>query len=180
MFTIPVNQGLIEYSKYLLRRADFGEGAMWRKGNPEEQLTGLIGESVIRNIFNKPLISPEDGCDEGFDLTINDYTYDVKTMGRIIDPRLEFVNNLIKDQVSRKTDRYIFCSLNKTTFNLTICGWIEKPIFLAKAKLYKKNERRYRTDGTFFETKADLLELENYDLNTSESLEAFKQQLEGI
>ena len=47
---------------------------------------------------------------------------------------------------------------------MTICGWISKADFFKKAKLYKQGSRRYREDGTHFETKADLYEIKQQDL----------------
>lgn len=179
MFKVPIKQDIVEYCKYLLRRANFGKRDT-ANGSPEEQLTGLIGQQTLLDIFHKPLMTYEKGFDGGVDLSINKLSYDVKTMGRTIDPHDDYVNNLIALQANYKVDRYIFCSLNKITYDLTICGWINKVKFFDKANFYDKGTKRYRTDGTYFETKADLYEIENYKLNQASNVLEFKQQLEGI
>ena len=66
------------------------------------------------------------GFDGGIDLTINNKTYDVKTMGRTSYPKDNYVNNLVGMQAKYNVDRYIFCSLHKKDKVLTICGWIDK------------------------------------------------------
>ena len=179
MFQIRVQSDIEEYCKYILRRANFGQRSE-ANGSPEEQLTGIIGQQVLLDVFHKPLLTYENGFDGGVDLTINGLTYDVKTMGRNCDPQDDYVNNLIALQANYKVDRYIFCSYNKLTNMLSVCGWINKSKFFDKANFYDKGTRRYRTDGTYFETKADLYEIENYRLNQADNLIQFKQQLEGI
>ena len=179
MFSVPVKADIVEYCKYLLRRANFGKRDQ-ANGSPDEQLTGLIGQQTLLDIFHKPLMVYENGFDGGVDLEINKYTYDVKTMGRTTDPLDHYVNNLIALQANYKVDRYIFCSLNKNTDHLTICGWISKVRFFDEANKYEKGTKRFRTDGTYFETKADLYEIENLKLNQASNVVEFKQQLEGI
>jgi hypothetical protein len=48
---------------------------------------------------------------------------------------------------------------------LTICGWIDKNDFIEKASFYNKGTVRTRSDNTSFQTKADLYELQNKELN---------------
>ena len=54
---------------------------------------------------------------------------------------------------------------------MTVCGWISKNDFFKKATLYKQGTRRYRENGTHFETKADLYEIKQRDLNKIDSTE---------
>ena len=85
-------------------------------------------------------------------------------MGRTTDVRSNYVNNFIGLQMKFNTDLYIFCSLNKNTEELTICGWIPKSEFVKKASFYPKGTIRRRSDGTTFSTFADLYEIQNTEL----------------
>ena len=117
------------------------------------------------------LIDGADGCDGGEDINYRGLVIDVKTMGRTVDVRLGFVNNFIALQMGFNTDLYIFCSLNKRNYELTVCGWIPKSEFLKKAKLYPQGTIRTRTDGSTFRTFADLYEIGNEDLIDVSSFE---------
>ena len=60
---------------------------------------------------------------------------------------------------------------------LTVCGWLPKNELEEKAAFYKKGTRRYRSDKTWFRTKADLYEIPNKKLSTVKSPDDLKQQL---
>ena len=132
-------------------------------GNKEEQFVGLIGEIMIKEVFN---VQHEwsVGFDGGFDFEYKGLKIDVKTMGRNVDIKDFYVNNFIGFQKNFDCDIYIFCSLNKKTNELTICGYETKIELLKKATLYKKGDVRTRSNGTTFEMKADTYEIKNSDL----------------
>jgi len=133
-------------------------------GNKEEQLTGILGQNIICNALNIPLMVG-DGFDGGVDITLNDSTIDIKTMGRNVYPKSYYVNNLIASQLKYNVGNYLFCSYHKKDNVLTVCGWIDKQGFKDKAKFYKEGEVRTRSNGTSFITKADLYEIKNKELN---------------
>lgn len=149
-------------------------------GNKKQQVRGLIGQCMVMDSlgFDLPKISHEH--DGGIDLNYHGLTIDVKTMGRNCDPKPEFVNNVIGLQTHFNVDAYIFCSLNREDVSLTICGWILKKEFLKRAFFTPKNGQRTRSDGTKFETKADLYEIENNRLNDVVSIDDLKLQLKQI
>ena len=164
MFDIYVSSEIISYVENLIQNYNFGQRG-FADGNSEEQKTGIIGQTVVQELFNKGRPSGGGGFDNGIDFVFDDKKIDVKTMGRTVKPEMNFVNNFIGLQKDYKTDIIIFCSFNKNNNQLTICGWITKNNFFNKAKLYPQGTKRFRRDGTFFFTKADLYELENKDLN---------------
>ncbi len=145
----------------------------------EQQLTGIIGQSVIMNMFGLGYIDGSTGFDDGVDINFHGIKVDVKTMGRTTDVRDYYVNNFIGLQINFNTDVYIFCSFNKTNRKLTVCGWIKKDDFLRKSSFYPKGTFRTRSDGTAFKTFADLYEISNKDLNDVDSIEELKSQIKN-
>ena len=176
MFKIKVDESLIEYCKSQVEKYNFGKRVS-ANGNKEQQLTGIIGQSVVMNLFNQGNVNGADGFDGGVDILYNNKTIDVKTMGRNTEVKLNYTNNFLKLQDYFKTEIYIFCSYHKTKKELTLCGWIEKSDFINKRKYYPKGTERKRFDGTTFKTFADLFEIDNKDLNQVNNIEELKQQL---
>lgn len=172
MYSVPIKQNVITYCKELLKTTNFGQRGV-DDGNYLEQLRGIIGQSVILDLLDLPPLEPA-GFDGGVDMIWNQKRYDIKSMGRNCAPKPYFVNNLIGHQKDYTVDRYMFLSLNRNDLMLTICGWIDKKDFFNTASFYPKNTKRTRSDGTFFNTKADLYELENSKLNQINNLQELK------
>jgi hypothetical protein len=176
MFTVVVEHTLIEHCKTVLAKHNFGK-RFTANGTKEQQLTGIIGQSVVMDFFDKGFVDGLSGFDEGVDLVFNNKTIDVKTMGRTTSVKPGYTNNFLKLQDYFKTDIYIFCSYNKKKQVLTICGWISKEDFIQKRRFYPKGSIRTRFDGTTFTTFADLYEIDNTDLNNVNSITDLKKQL---
>ena len=138
-------------------------------GSKQEAYVGLLGECAVHQIF-KGNMKFADGFDGGFDFEHKDLKIDVKTMGRTVDPKPDFVNNFIAYQKNLKADAFIFCSLNKRTYELTICGWITKEDLIEKAEKFTKGTVRERSDGSTFKLKAPTYEIKNTDLKPIETL----------
>ena len=164
MFSIQVSEDLIKYCEKCLEIRNFGKRTE-ANGSKEQQLTGIIGQSVVMDLFGLGYVNPYEGFDNGVDLEYSGFTIDVKTMGRSTKPRPEFTNNFIKFQDDFDTDIYIFCSLDKIENALTVCGWIGKDEFKLRRNEYKKGTIRKRNDGTTFELKTDSFEINNNQLN---------------
>ena len=177
MFKIQVSERIVEHCKRQIQLYNFGQRRT-ANGTPEQQLTGIIGQCAIMEKFGLDLIDGADGCDDGQDINFKGLVVDVKTMGRTVDVRPDFVNNFISLQLRFNTDLYIFCSLNKRNNELTICGWIPKSEFLQKANLYPEGTIRTRTDGSTFKTFADLYEIKNRDLYDVNSFEELTKSIE--
>jgi hypothetical protein len=133
-------------------------------GSKEEQYVGLLGEVKVKQLLN---IDTEliNGFDGGFDLEYKNKRIDVKTMGRTVDVKPYYVNNFISYQKDFDCDIYIFCSLNKKTSNLTVCGWVTKNELLERSKFYEEGTVRTRTNQTTFILKAPTYEIQNNKLN---------------
>ena len=81
-------------------------------GNKEEQFVGLIGEVLTKKLFKKQH-KFENGFDGGYDFIHRTKKVDVKTMGRNVDVKMNYVNNFIGFQSHFDCDIYVFCSINK-------------------------------------------------------------------
>ena len=176
MLTIKVEPALFEHCQELVKVVNFGNRHT-ANGNPEQQLTGIIGQSVVMQAFGIPILDGSSGFDNGIDLVINSKKIDVKTMGRTTDVKKSYTNNFLKLQDYFQTDIYIFCSYHKTKQEVTICGWISKKDFGSKRKLFPKGSIRTRQDGSTFTTFSDLYEIDNVDLNDVNSIDDLKLQL---
>ena len=162
MFKIQVSDSVIDHCKKQIAKYNFGQ-RFTANGNAEQQLTGIIGQSVVMNLFG-----------------LENVNGDVKTMGRTTDVRKNYTNNFLKLQDYFKTEVYIFCSYNKINKELTICGWIEKDAFVKKRKFFPKGTIRTRTDGSTFNTFADLYEIDIIDINDVSDAESLINQLNKL
>ena len=171
MLAVKIKKKIVEKSEIILKKINLGQRGI-ADGNYEEQKIGLIGQLTIYDLLNiEPQKFRSSGFDGGYDLILNNKKIDIKTMGRKVKMKDHYVHNFIGLQKEYENDLYIFCSYNKTTEMLEICGWISKKDFFEKCKFYKKGTKRYRDDGTFFPTKADLYEIENSKLISIKSKE---------
>ena len=175
MFSVPLDKNITDHVKWLCKYVNYGQRGEF-DGSLRQQMIGLAGQCHVMDMmgFELPKVTHE--ADGGVDINYNGLTLDVKTMERKVEPKPNYVNNVVGLQSHYKTNAYIFCSLNTQNKMLTVCGWIDKPTFLDLATFTPKGQKRYRSDGSTFEAKADLYELENSSLNQLNSI----QELKGI
>lgn len=176
MFDVVVSQDVIEYARCLVARGDFGHRGR-ADGSREQQLTGLIGQTVVHDLFGVERPTYGERSDGGVDLVFAGIRMDVKTTGRNVRPQPHYVSSLLRVQVRSRAEALLFCSLNKRQRVLTICGWMGKGEFLKRANLYARGTLRVRDDGTSFVTKAAQYEMRNSDLNAADCLDALKRSL---
>jgi len=179
MFKIQVSDSVIDHCKKQIATYNFGQ-RYTANGNPEQQLTGIIGQSVVMDLFGLGRVNGAEGFDNGVDILFNNKKIDVKTMGRTTDVRRNYTNNFLKLQDYFQTEVYIFCSYNKTNRELTICGWIEKETFVKKRKFFPQGTTRTRTDGSYFKTFSDLYEIDIIDINDVSDVDNLIDQLNKL
>lgn len=162
MFDICVTDEQYNYAKKLIDNYNFGMRGIG-DGNKKEQLTGIIGQTVLSDVLKFERPDGNKGFDGGTDFIINGKTVDLKTMTRTTTVTNDYVNNLVGYQIEYPVEYYIFASLNikKNPWILTICGYISKKLFLKKADFFEKGSTRYRRDGSTFKTFAPLYEIKN-------------------
>lgn len=177
MFKFVIEADVLAHAKDQVSRVNFGRRS-FGNGTPEQQLNGIAAQCAMQRAFGLPLLRAGNECDDGVDFQYAGLTLDVKTMGRTTDVRPSYVNNLVAVQISLATDVLVFCSLHKLKQELTVCGWLPKHLFIQRAAFFPKGSTRARSDGTTFQTFADLYEIPNSRLNDVDSLEDLKTQLE--
>ena len=178
MFKIKVPQSVIQHCERQVASYNFGQRSQ-ANGTPEQQLTGIIGQSIVMSLFGLGFVNGESGFDDGTDIEFAGFKIDVKTMGRTTDVRDNYTNNFLKLQDYFKTEIYIFCSYNKLKLELTVCGWVTKEEFIERRQFFKQGTLRYRTDGTSFRTFADLYEIDMKLLNQCSSIDELKIALQN-
>jgi hypothetical protein len=177
MFDVQVSQEVVEYARGLVGEGNYGRRGI-ADGTCEQQIIGLIGQTVVHDLFGVPRPRNRGRADGGVDFVFQGLAVDVKTMGRNVPPRPDYANNFQALQEQFPTDVFIFCSLNKKTLVLTICGWTNKSELLETATLHPAGTRQVRTDGTAFRVRADLYEISNRDLYEADTLDVFVFLLE--
>lgn len=163
MFIETVSPDQWAYASRLIAYFDFGQRGIG-DGNETEQLTGMIGQTVFADLIGAERPDGKEGFDEGIDFIINDKRVDVKTMTRTTDVRDYYVHNFIGYQKDYEVDYYVFLSYNKRNRGLTVCGCIDKESFFKKADFFPKGAKRYRSNGSYFHSKAPLYEIKQTDL----------------
>lgn len=112
MFKVKVSQQLKTYCEQQGQIYNLGQ-RYTANGNPEQQLTGIIGQSVVMELFGEKWFDGKNGFDSGVDLVYANKKIDIKTMGRTTDVRKDYTNNFLALQDYFDTDIYIFCSYHK-------------------------------------------------------------------
>ncbi len=164
MIEVKVKTEILKKSLSILEKVNLGQRGV-ADGNYEEQKVGLIGQLTIYDLYKIDHPNFENSqFDGGYDIIINNKKTDIKTMGRTVDIKDHYVHNFIGLQKNYENDLYIFCSYNKKRDVIQICGWINKDEFFKKCSFFKKGAKRYRDDGSYFNTKTDLYEIKNIDL----------------
>jgi hypothetical protein len=134
-------------------------------GNEEQQYFGWIGELTVLEILEmheeiiRKIMSKNNVWDGGFDFVMEGKKVDVKTMGRSVDVKGEYANNLMEHQMKHDCFMYLFCSFNKTDDYLTVCGWMPKNEIKTYAEFHKQGDSidRGERNHTSFNAKANML-----------------------
>ena len=156
---------------------NFGQRKKYN-GDRKQQYLGIVGESVVREMFGFGWVDGKHGCDDGYDIMYNGKTYDVKTMKRTVDVKHSYTNNFIKKQENKNVDGYIFCSWNIRKNELTICGWIKKEDFnIFKRLVPAGTPRKNGKSGVEFKLDTDWYEIDNKYLNFVNSVVDMKMQM---
>lgn len=132
MMKIKARKEQIEYTKNLLKIANFGQrgdgSKEYNNGNAEEQFVGILTQTMIADLLYQERPQATKEGDRGVDFEVYGVKIDVKSMGRHCDVKDFYIHNLHGDQTGRyyTNDVYLFCSLNKEDYTLTLCGWVTK------------------------------------------------------
>jgi hypothetical protein len=158
MFSVSIDPFLLKICEWTNQNVDLGMRGEF-DGSRKEQLVGIIGQNVVCKMLGAPLISTDKGFDGGVDLKINNMRVDVKTMARTVEVKPFFACNFTALQEKYHVDYYLFTSLNTKTNVLTICGVINKRMFMLKKTVRPIGTIITRSDGSQFKTSAKLYEI---------------------
>ena len=134
MLHIKIKQEIIEHCKNQIKLHNFGKRGH-SDGSSEQQLRGIIAQSVVQDACGFGLVNGSTGFDGGVDMKIGEYDCDIKTMKRTVYPKSHYAGNFPACQLKYKTNILIFTSTNIMTNVLTICGWISKNEFKEKTSI---------------------------------------------
>jgi len=129
-------------------------------GTKEQQYAGVIGENMVRHALGYEY-SFTPGFDGGYDILHDNTRIDVKTMTRSVDPKPHYANNFVGYQKDLPCDVLIFCSINKRTGILWLCGFTTKLRLLRDGEFFEAGSVRTRDDGTELKIEAPLYEITN-------------------
>ena len=174
MFNLKLTDEVRDYANRQVSIKNFGVRSAGFNGNRIQQYTGIVGECMLHKAIGKDLPTYDSGSLIE-DIIINNKKVDIKTMARTVDMRDFYVHNFVGYQKDRDNDVLLFISINKTTGNVQICGWLDKKKFLEQASFFDKGSVRTRTDGSTFVTRAPLYEIENKNLNQINTIEDIKK-----
>ena len=174
MFNLKLTDEVRDYANRQVSIKNFGVRSVGFNGNRIRQYTGIVGECMVHLAMGEDMPRYDTGSLIE-DLKINNKKVDIKTMARTVDMRDFYVHNFVGYQKDRDNDVLLFISINKTTGNVQICGWLPKKIFLEQASFFDKGSVRTRTDGSTFVTRAPLYEIENKNLNQINTIEDIKK-----
>lgn len=162
MFNVKITHEQKLYAWWLVNEHNFGRRGDF-DGDRNRQYVGMLGQTVMadllyRNGFVAERPEPTEGHDNGIDFVLEGMNVDLKTMSRKVWVRPYFVNNLVASQLKSDTDVYCFASI-RTLFPTTMqfLGIIHKRSI--DEFIIPKGTKRMRSDGTSFETGADLIEI---------------------
>jgi len=159
-YSIPITDEQKIHAWTLVEKTNYGRRGE-ADGTKTMQYTGLLGEVCFADIMDLPRPVAKDGWDGGIDFVIEGKKIDLKTMGRTVCVTAHFVNNLIASQVrAGQTDIYLFASINTGTGIIEFIGWLPKSR-LRPEWIVRKGTPRRRDNGTQFETRADMYEIQN-------------------
>lgn len=163
-FNVEIPDDVVDASIACCKAGNMGNRGDGSDGAKDQQLIGIIGQNMLNLALKLPLMQAGGGFDGGIDAYIAGLSFDIKTMGRSVTPRLDFVNNLMHSQTKFKVDGYIFASINTNDNRMTVCGWLPKSLFLERSTLFEKGAVRQRKDKTTFEMKSANYEISNNQL----------------
>lgn len=97
-------------------------------GNPTERYAVILGQIMVADVLEVERPTGFGNFDGGVDFFISGKVIDLKTIARNT-PFFRYMNGLVMESQylsNKKTDVYLFASINRRERILTIVGWIKK------------------------------------------------------
>ena len=163
-FIVPVPQKVLDDSNLLHSQANIGKRGDIIDGTPDNQLVGMIGENMILHYLLNTSMKKLEGTDEGYDLSICNKRFDVKTMGRNSVPTIEQSQPIFEHQINAPVDAYIFLNYIKPTTKMAVCGWLPKHLFMERSTYYPAGYVKRLANGKEIPFKSGNYEVPNSSL----------------
>jgi hypothetical protein len=165
MLNIKLREDLCKFAWDTVKKRNFGNRSIGANGNKEQQYTGILGETVIYDIVYGKL--PEYNEAGIVDIVINGKKIDIKTMGRTVYMKPDYVHNFMGYQKDFPNDIYMFNSIVKNERIIQICGWLPKEEFFMRSSSFFDKGMKIDLDlmVVHLKAKAPLYEIENKELN---------------
>ncbi len=137
-----------------VQKYDAGEFGPLSNKKMNKNAVGVLGECALAKYEGKPVAQtlaerPIRVSDAGWDITIGDYTYDIKTLQSVVRPNTAFRYNVKKSTIDKEkaNDGFIWIAMVRpidrlvVPFYWLVMGWMFKDEFLRKADLHRKGDR---------------------------------------
>ena len=135
----------------------------------ESNLTGALGEVIVADYFKAKGYTVEEKACFDYDLIINGFTVDVKTIKSKAPPTPSFNARVQAFNTKQKTSYYFFCYLLSDYSKGFLAGYLKKEDFFKVATFFKAGSEDPKSRIKDFRFKAD-----NYSAYIKD-LKKFKQ-----
>lgn len=118
-------------------------------------LTGALGEVIVADYFKAKGYTVEEKANFDYDLIINGFTVDVKTIKTKSTPSPNFIAQVQAFNTKQKTNYYFFCYLLADYSKVFIAGYLKKEQFFKVAKFFPAGSDNPLSYNKSFRFKAD-------------------------
>ncbi len=182
MIQLSIPDELVAHCEHLTARRNYGRRPNGHNGNHKQQMTGTIGESMIRSLFGKPWMSLNDPpcADRGCDIDHHGIRIDVKTTSSAHGTVLDGVQHYhAAQQQFAKTDVYLFTNIKRRESLLIVVGWITHAEFI-KNRYFLPAGMQYPIPGGFVEWDDDQYLIENRFLHMPQTTDELISQMNDL
>ena len=79
MYKIKISEEVLKHCRNQVEKYNFGNRRE-ANGTQEQQFNGVVGQSVLMQLFNGGLVDGSTGFDNGIDIEFENHKIDIKTM----------------------------------------------------------------------------------------------------
>lgn len=105
--------------------------------NGADNLIGALGEVLVSDYFKAKGYSVEEGSTFDYDMIINGFKVDVKSLRANTTPKDNYYIRIQATQIDQKTEFYFFCYIFNDYSKGFIAGFLKKEEFFKIAKFYE-------------------------------------------
>jgi hypothetical protein len=151
MIIVNVEQAQIDWAVNFIKEKSIANRGVY-DGSENQQIIGKVGECVVSGLFGRPL-QEKDGFDNGIDIILNGFSFDIKTKIRHVEIKPWYGWNIPLSQFNNldyKNDYYMFCGYDERLKKLSVCGFIGKKEMVTRSIFLPVGAYRIKSDGQKF------------------------------